>query len=78
MDMNRLRSEVDRLRNIEAMRDILVGEVQELRKDLNNLRMEYANLKDISEGLVEDLNLMEATIRELHGAIPDEDGFDGS
>ena len=70
-----LRVEVARLRNMEAFRDILQGEVNDLRTELNARRVEIANLKSAIEGMVTDMSLMEETIRELSGREPGGDDF---
>lgn len=70
-----LRVEVERLRNIEALRDILQGEVDDLHVELNAKRVEVADLKSAIEGMVTDMSLMEETIRELSGREPGGDDF---
>ena len=59
--------ELERLRNIEAMRDILRADLEGVRKQLNEERLKNAELHEAIEGLVTDMSLMEARIAELMG-----------
>lgn len=73
-EVARLQTEVERLRNIEAMRDLIQGELDGLREKLNQERLSTARLKDAIDGLSLDMSLMEDRISELSGRteiVPD-------
>ena len=74
-DLVILKIEIERLKNIEAFRDILQGEVNELKVALNDMRMEVSSLKDALDGMSTDMGLMEDTIRELSGIEPGGEDF---
>lgn len=69
LHMIRLQEENDELRRIikitEVQRDLLIAEMGDLRRSLNDERLRAAQIKERFEGLIDDMSLMEAQIREL-------------
>lgn len=70
-----LRAEVERLRNIEALRDILQGDYDRVKQRLNAALEKIADLKDSLDGMTTDMSLMEETIRYLSGNDPEASDF---
>jgi chromosome segregation ATPase len=66
-----LEAEVARLQGIEVERDLLKGELNDMRKELNSTREKFGYLKDALDGMSLDMGQMEETIRELSGREPD-------
>lgn len=62
-----LEEEIDRLRNQEALKDIALGEIEDLKHQLNEERNKVGELRDALDGMATDMSLMEDRIAELSG-----------
>lgn len=62
-----LREEVRRLGVVETERDLLSGNIADLRGLINQQRLEIANLREALDGMSMDMGLLEARVRELSG-----------
>lgn len=69
-ELKRLRAENKRLGYMEALRDILKAEAEDLQSALNAERLRYVTLKEAYENIELDMSLMEEQIRELGNVEP--------
>lgn len=69
-------AELRRLKYIEAELDIERTEHGATKQLLNAERLKNAHLKEMMDGLVDDLSQMEAQIRELTPDVPADDSGD--
>jgi len=67
VDITNVQSQLEQFRNIESMRDLLRGELEDCRRELNQERQKNAELKEAIDGLITDMSLMEMRIAELTG-----------